>query len=107
MKVKLAIIDVCEGDGLMNQYTYPETEHIDQWQYSPAICDKVIETVFRDEGHWGTPGVVTTPRPPHCRNADAFRYFVMCAQKSPRSDQFASHGRIHSGHKDTDTVFSR
>jgi small subunit ribosomal protein S1 len=46
MKVKLAIIDVCEGDGLMNQYTYPETEHIDQWQYSPAICDKVIETVF-------------------------------------------------------------
>ncbi len=46
MKVKLAIIDVCEGDGLMNQYTYPETDHMDQWLYSPADCDKVIETIF-------------------------------------------------------------
>ncbi len=46
MKVKLAIIDVCEGDGVSNSYTYPETEHIDYWQYSPDRCDKLIETVF-------------------------------------------------------------
>lgn len=46
MKVKLAIIDVCEGDGLMNDYVYPETDRIDYWQYSPDRCDKLIETVF-------------------------------------------------------------
>ena len=46
MKVKLAIIDVCEGDGLSNAYSYPDAEHIDYWQYSPDCCDKLIETVF-------------------------------------------------------------
>lgn len=46
MKVKLAIIDVCDGDGLMNRYTYPETDHMDQWLYSPAGCEKIIETIF-------------------------------------------------------------
>lgn len=46
MKIKLAIIDVCEGDGLMNDYRYPDTDHLDGWQYSPAECDKLIETVF-------------------------------------------------------------
>ena len=46
MKIKLAIIDVCEGDGLMNDYRYPDTDHLDGWQYSPAECEKVIETVF-------------------------------------------------------------
>ena len=46
MKIKLAIIDVCEGDGLSNSYTYPEIEHIDYWQYSPDRCDKLIETAF-------------------------------------------------------------
>lgn len=46
MKVKLAIIDVCEGDGLSNTYTYTETDHIDYWQYSPDRCDRLIESVF-------------------------------------------------------------
>jgi len=46
MKVKLAIIDVCEGDGLCNTYSYPDTDHIDYWQYSPDGCDKLIETFF-------------------------------------------------------------
>lgn len=46
MKIKLAIIDVCEGDGLMNDYRYPDTHHLDGWQYSPPECDKLIETVF-------------------------------------------------------------
>ena len=46
MKIKLAIIDVCEGDGLMNDYHYPDIDHIDGWQYSPAECEKLIETVF-------------------------------------------------------------
>lgn len=46
MKIKLAIIDVCEGDGLMNDYRYPDIDHLDGWQYSPPECDKLIETVF-------------------------------------------------------------
>ncbi len=46
MKIKLAIIDVCEGDGLMNTYDYPDVSHIDEWHYSPADCEKQIETVF-------------------------------------------------------------
>lgn len=46
MKVKLAIIDVCEGDGVLNTYTYPDLDHMDYWQYSPDCCDKLIETIF-------------------------------------------------------------
>ena len=46
MKVKLAIIDVCEGDGILNRYEYPNVDHIDYWRYSPEGCEKLIETVF-------------------------------------------------------------
>lgn len=46
MKVKLAIIDVCEGDGLLNTYHYPDVDHIDAWQYSPDCCEKRVETIF-------------------------------------------------------------
>lgn len=46
MKVKLAIIDVCEGDGVMNSYQYPDIDHIDYWRYSPDGCEKLIETEF-------------------------------------------------------------
>ncbi len=49
MKVKLAIIDVCEGDGVMNAYRYPDATHLDYWRYSPDCCEKVIETVFEDQ----------------------------------------------------------
>ena len=46
MKVKLAIIDVAEADEPVNNYRYPDVEHIDRWRYSPEDCEKIIETVF-------------------------------------------------------------
>lgn len=46
MKIKLVIIDVCEGDGISNDYRYTGDAHIDKWLYSPADCAKRIETVF-------------------------------------------------------------
>lgn len=46
MKIKLVIIDVCEGDGLSNDYRYGSETHLDRWQYSPDSCERCIETVF-------------------------------------------------------------
>ena len=48
MKVKLVIIDVCEGDGLSNRYFYGTETHIDRWDYSPKECGKQICTVFSE-----------------------------------------------------------
>ena len=46
MKLKLSIIDVCDGDSRLGDYVYPEVEHIDYWRYSPECCEKLIESVF-------------------------------------------------------------
>ena len=49
MKIKLVIIDVCEGDGFSGEYRYGNEAHIDRWVYSPACCEKRIETDFTSE----------------------------------------------------------
>ncbi len=49
MKIKLVIIDVCEGDGFSGDYRYGNEAHIDRWVYSPASCDKRVETDFSAE----------------------------------------------------------
>ncbi len=46
MKVKLAIIDASDTEVRLREYDYPDVSHIDRWRYSPANCDKVIESVF-------------------------------------------------------------
>lgn len=46
MKVKLAIIDVCDSETRARDYDYPDLQHIQSWRYSPDCCDKVIESVF-------------------------------------------------------------
>lgn len=46
MKVKLIIVDSFESKRATNEYSYPKTDRVDYWRYSPACCDKVIETVF-------------------------------------------------------------
>lgn len=47
MKIKLAIVDSFSADYPRQdiQY-YCDDEHIDSWQYSPDISEKLIETVF-------------------------------------------------------------
>lgn len=49
MKVKLAIIDVSDGEIHIPVYDYPDVSHIDSWRYSPEGCEKIIESVFADE----------------------------------------------------------
>ena len=47
MKVKLIIVDAFDADYTCTASTYfTEESHIDRFCYSPACCDKVIETVF-------------------------------------------------------------
>ena len=49
MKIKLVIIDVCEGDGFSGDYRYGAETHLDRWVYSPASCEKRVETDFTAE----------------------------------------------------------
>ena len=50
MKVKLVTVDSCACDGTGRELTYFEKgDHLDYWRYSPAVCERVIETVFDDE----------------------------------------------------------
>lgn len=50
MKIKLIIIDSQTADRTIKPMHYftdtKETPHIDTWRYSPACCEKVIESVF-------------------------------------------------------------
>ncbi len=49
MKVKLVIVDAAEGKYPMKRKYYVDTEkctHMDCWQYSPACCSRIVETVF-------------------------------------------------------------
>lgn len=47
MKIKLAIVDSFPADyPLQNIKYYYKEEHIDHWQYSPNVSEKLIETVF-------------------------------------------------------------
>ncbi len=50
MKIKLIIIDSQSADRTIKPMHYftdtKETPHIDSWRYSPACCEKVIESVF-------------------------------------------------------------
>ncbi len=49
MKIKLVLIDSYKGENqtVDREYFVPENiTHIDTWQYSPDVCNKVIESVF-------------------------------------------------------------
>ncbi len=49
MKIKLVLIDNFKGEGTREETRYfvgEEVCHMDSWQYSPTVCDKVIESVF-------------------------------------------------------------
>ena len=47
MKIKLAIVDSFPADyPIQKTKYYCKDEHIDRWQYSPDISEKLIETVF-------------------------------------------------------------
>lgn len=49
MKIKLVLIDSYKGENQMVEREYfvsDEITHIDSWQYSPVICNKVIESIF-------------------------------------------------------------
>lgn len=47
MKIKLAIVDSFSADYPRQDIKYYcNTDHIDRWQYSPDISEKLIETVF-------------------------------------------------------------
>ena len=49
MKVKLVTVDGGFADCGGREMTYFEKgEHLDRWRYSPACCERVIETVFDD-----------------------------------------------------------
>lgn len=49
MKIKLVTVDSYSCDSLTPKMTYFEQrEHVDVWRYSPACCDRIIETVFDD-----------------------------------------------------------
>ncbi len=52
MKIKLAIVGAYRGE-LLRDVTPPKyfinphrTSHIDYWRYSPACCDRIVESVF-------------------------------------------------------------
>jgi hypothetical protein len=47
MKIKLSIVDSFPEKGKPTPIKYYSDEsHIESWQYSPIVCDKVIESVF-------------------------------------------------------------
>jgi small subunit ribosomal protein S1 len=47
MKIKLSIVDSFpEKNGTMPVKYFFDGDHIDFWQYSPSVCDKMIESVF-------------------------------------------------------------
>lgn len=47
MKIKLIIVDAFDGARPNTEYEYYITEgHLDNWRYSPACCQKVIESRF-------------------------------------------------------------
>ena len=46
MKIKLSIIDVIEQNESTPLHYFFAGSHMDAWHYSPACCEKVIETVF-------------------------------------------------------------
>ncbi len=46
MKIKLAVIDSFRSERTVTEYVYPEIDRIDHWRYSPACCDRIIESVF-------------------------------------------------------------
>lgn len=47
MKIKLIIVDAFDGARPNTEYEYYITEgHLDDWRYSPACCQKVIESRF-------------------------------------------------------------
>ena len=47
MKVKLVIVDSqCDEQSVPEMTYYISGGHIDEWQYSPAGCSKIIKTVF-------------------------------------------------------------
>ncbi len=48
MKIKLVLIDTCEGKIQRNvtDYYTPGVTHIDNWRYSPVQCNRVIESCF-------------------------------------------------------------
>jgi len=49
MKVKLVLVDVCENKIERSSEYFVDTAntlHIDRWRYSPACCERVIESVF-------------------------------------------------------------
>lgn len=50
MKIKLVIIDTYEGASQRKPLEYfintKEITHLDNWRYSPQICDRIIETKF-------------------------------------------------------------
>ena len=51
MKIKLIIVDSFEAEYPNEPVTYYNTsDFIDRWVYSPDSCEKVIETVFSEEG---------------------------------------------------------
>lgn len=50
MKIKLVLIDSCEGGAAPPKIRYTaaaaKEKHLKAWRYSPDACDKVVETVF-------------------------------------------------------------
>lgn len=47
MKIKLVIVDSGKPEKITGQIKYfIDSNHIDQWNYSPEGCDKIIESVF-------------------------------------------------------------
>jgi small subunit ribosomal protein S1 len=50
MKVKLIIVDSFDAEYKIEEPEYFITSgHISRWNYSPAFCDRVMETVFDKE----------------------------------------------------------
>lgn len=49
MKVKLVIVDSFPCERPRTEYTYPDTDRVDYWRYSPMCCDRTVETVFGEE----------------------------------------------------------
>lgn len=46
MKIKLTVIDSFAAERTATEYKYPDTDRIDYWRYSPACCERIIDTVF-------------------------------------------------------------
>lgn len=51
MKIKLVLIDFYKGEAINTKLKYfidcDSITHMDRWQYSPSVCPKLIETVFK------------------------------------------------------------